>query len=70
MFYGEIRLRFKENTACRTKLKNCSPLMKSPILLKVYEYILLPLLTNNLELCDQKLRYIGISQAEYIQYQL
>ena len=53
MLYGEIRPRMKDNTLCKTKLENYKPVIKSSLLLKVFEYMLLPLLTNYMKLCDQ-----------------
>ena len=57
MLYGEIRPRMKDNTLCKTKLENYKPVIKSSLLLKVFEYMLLPLLTYNFKLCDQQLWY-------------
>ena len=37
--------------------------MRSSLLLNVFEYMLLPLLTNNLKLCDQQLRYRNQNQS-------
>ena len=47
MLHGEIRPRMKDNKVCKTKLENYRPVKKSALLLKVFEYMLLPLLTNN-----------------------
>ena len=52
MLYGEIRPRMKDNTICKTKIENYRPIMKSHLLLKVFEYVILPILTKNLLLCD------------------
>ena len=39
--------------------------MKSHMLLKVFEYVLLPILTKNLLLCDQQLGYTVQSSCTY-----
>ena len=51
--FTEISLRMNDNTVCKTKLENYRPVMNSPLQLKVFEYMLLPLLTNNLKSCNQ-----------------
>ena len=40
--------------------------MKSTLLLKVFEYMLLTLLTKNLKLCEQQLGYRNQSSCTYI----
>ena len=65
MLYGEIRPRMKDNNICKTKIENYRPIMKSHMLLKVFEYVLLPILTKNLLLCDQQLGYTAQSSCTY-----
>ena len=57
MLHGEKMSRMKDNKVCKTKLENYRPVMRSALLLKVSEYMLLLLLTNNLKLYDQQLGY-------------
>ena len=40
-------------------------MVRSALLLKVFEYMLLPLLTNILKLCDQQLGYRNQSSCTY-----
>ena len=65
MIYREIRPRMKDNTICKTKIENFRPIMKSHMLLKVLEYVLLPILIKNLILCDQQLGYRIQSSCTY-----
>ena len=65
MLHGEIRPRMKDNKVCKTKLENYRPVKKSALLLKVFEYMLLPLLTNNLKLSDQQFAYRNQSSCTY-----
>ena len=50
MLYGEIRPRMKDNTVRKTKIENCRSVIRSPLIMKVFEYMILPSLTNNLKL--------------------
>ena len=65
MLHGEIRPRMKDNTICKTKIENYRPIMKSHMLLKVFEYVILPILTKDLLLCDQQLGYTIQSSCTY-----
>ena len=40
MLYGDIRPRMKNNTACKTKFENYRPVIRSALLLKVFEYVI------------------------------
>ena len=57
MLHGKIRLRIKDNTVCNTKLENYRLLMNSLLPFKVFQHILLPLLTNNFKSCEKQLGY-------------
>ena len=63
--FTEISLRMNDNTVCKTKLENYRPVMNSPLQLKVFEYMLLPLLTNNLKSCNQQFGYRNQSCCTY-----
>ena len=65
MLHGVIRPKMKDNTILKTKLENYRRVMNFPLLLKVFEYMLLPILTNNLKLCDQQLGYRKQSSCTY-----
>ena len=41
MLRDEVKSRMKDNTVCRTKLENYRPVIHSPLVLKVFEYMLL-----------------------------
>ena len=45
----------KDNTVRKTKLENYRPVMSSALLMKVFEYTLLPLLTDYLCTCVQEI---------------
>ena len=65
MLYGKIRTGMKDNTVCQTKLENFRPVVRSALLLKVFQFMLLPLSTNNFKLCDQQLEYRKQSICRY-----
>ena len=54
MLYGQIRPIVKNNSMCKTNSDNYRPIMNSSVFLKLFEYILLPTLTSNLDLNGQQ----------------
>ena len=63
-----IRPGIKDNTVCKTKLENYRLVMRFALLLKEFEYMLLPLLTINLKLYDQQLGYRNQSSCNLFIY--
>ena len=59
MLCVEIRCRIKDNIQYvnKIKLENYMPLIKSPLLLKVFEYMSLPLLINRFNFASRDIIY-------------
>ena len=55
MLHCELSPRMKDSTVRKTKLENYRPVMSSALLMKVFEYTLLPLLTDYLCTCVQEI---------------
>ena len=61
MLCGEIRPVIKDNKVSKSSASNYRPIMNSSIFMKIFEYVLLPVITDNVELCDQQLGFRNAS---------
>ena len=57
MLSGEIRPVIKDNKVSKSLASNYRPVMNSSIFLKIFEYVLLPIIADNIKLCDQQLGF-------------
>ena len=57
MLHGEIRPIIKDKKICKSKLQNYRPIMNSSVFLKVFEYLLLPILRKYLSPIDQQVGF-------------
>ena len=57
MLHGELRPIIKNNKICKTRLDNYRPIMNSSILLKIFEYCLMPYLDKELKPNDQQMGF-------------
>ena len=57
MLHGEIRPIIKDKKVCKSKLENYRPIMNSSVFLKVFEYLLLPILQKYLAPSKQQVGF-------------
>ena len=63
MLRGHIKPRLKDNKTCKTISENYRPVMSSSILLKLFEYCLVPVLSKNLKISSLQFGFTKYSSC-------